>query len=106
MEKTGRRKGETGGNNRRGQTHRLGHIDIHKKETPAAERGRAHTSDTRISAIAHPSAESTLKSAPVIPTEPSKKPAIRAQCARPALSRTLSPQARRGSAGAVPQGHT
>src|ERR1700746_4127228 len=44
-----------------------GHIDTPQKQSPAAERRRAHTSETRISAIAHPSAESTLKSAPVIP---------------------------------------
>src|SRR5690242_4263908 len=53
-----------------------GHIGTPQKQSPAAERRRAHTSETRISAIAHPSAERTLKSAPVIPTELSKKPAI------------------------------
>jgi len=36
-----------------------GHIDIAQKQSPAAERRRAHTSKTRISAIAHPSAERT-----------------------------------------------
>src|SRR4029077_5413656 len=49
-----------------------GHIDTPKKKPPAAERRRAHTSETRISAIAHPSAERTLKSAPVIPAGRSK----------------------------------
>jgi hypothetical protein len=33
------------------------HIDTPQKQSPAAERRRAHTSETRISAIAHPSAE-------------------------------------------------
>jgi hypothetical protein len=36
-----------------------GHIDTPQKQSPAAERRRAHTSKTRISAIAHPSAERT-----------------------------------------------
>src|SRR5262249_31960289 len=54
-----------------------GHIDTPHKESPAAERRRAHTSKTRISAIAHPSAERTLKSAPVGPVGLSKTPAIR-----------------------------
>src|SRR4029077_1701993 len=44
-----------------------GHIDTPKKKPPAAERRRAHTFKTRISAIAHPSAERTLKSAPALP---------------------------------------
>jgi hypothetical protein len=41
-----------------------GHIDSPRKQSPAAERRRARISVTRISAIAHPSAERTLKSAP------------------------------------------
>src|SRR6202035_3927879 len=41
--------------------------DTPQKQSPAAERRRAHTPKTRISAIAHPSAECTLKSAPAIP---------------------------------------
>jgi hypothetical protein len=36
-----------------------GHIDTPQKQSPAAERRRAHTSKTRISAIAHPSADRT-----------------------------------------------
>jgi hypothetical protein len=51
-----------------------GHIDTPQTQSPAAERRRAHTSKTRISAIAHSSAERTLKSAPVIPAGLSKKP--------------------------------
>src|ERR1700756_2425036 len=53
-----------------------GHIDTPQKQSPAAERRRAHTSKTRISTIAHPSAERTSKSAPVIPAGLSKRPAI------------------------------
>ena len=54
-----------------------GHIGAHRNKSPAAERRRApHRSKTRISAIAHPSAERTLKSAPVIPAGPSKTSAI------------------------------
>src|SRR6202035_5721118 len=53
-----------------------GHITTPQTKSPAAERRRAHTSETSISAIAHPSAERTSKSAPVIPAELSKKPAI------------------------------
>jgi hypothetical protein len=44
-----------------------GRIDTPQKQSPAAERRRAHRSKTRVSAIAHPSAERTSKSAPVIP---------------------------------------
>src|SRR4029077_6617196 len=62
-----------------------GHIDTPKKKPPAAERRRAHTSKTRISAIAHPSAERTLKSAPVIPAGLSKKLAILAHTRWPCL---------------------
>ncbi len=39
----------------------------HKNKSPAAERRRAYKTKTRVSAIAHSSAERTLKSAPVIP---------------------------------------
>src|ERR1700686_4717987 len=53
-----------------------GHIDTLQKQSPAAERRRATTSKTKISAIAHKSAECTLKSAPAIPAGLSKKPAI------------------------------
>jgi hypothetical protein len=49
-----------------------GQIDVPQKQSPAAERRRAHTSKTRISAIAHPLAERTLKGALVIPAGLSK----------------------------------
>src|SRR5262249_25758920 len=64
-----------------------GHIDTPHKESPAAERRRAHTSKTRISAIAHPSAERTLKSAPVGPVGLSKTPAIRTHMRWPCPTR-------------------
>ena len=72
-----------------------GHIDTPQKQSPAAERRRAHTSKTRISAIAHPSAERTLKSAPVIPAGLSKKPATLAHtrwpCPEGGLTRGWAP---------------
>src|ERR1051326_1921712 len=74
LEKTGRRTGKTGENT--GACRRIAWSYRHPhKQSPAAERRRAHTSETRISAIAHPSAERTSKSAPVIPARLPKKPA-------------------------------
>ena len=70
MENRGKNRAKNNGNRRtsgRVLTHRLVISTPHKNKSPAAERRRAHTSKTRISTIAHPSAERTLKSAPVIP---------------------------------------
>jgi hypothetical protein len=61
-----------------------GHIDTPQRQSPAAERRRAHTSKTRISAIAHPSAERTSKSAPVIPAGYQRSPQYSYAIALPA----------------------
>src|SRR5262249_19632881 len=42
-----------------------GQIDTAQKQSPAAERRRAHTSRTRISTIAHPSAKTHKKALPL-----------------------------------------
>jgi hypothetical protein len=70
MANNGKNNAQGNGNSRKSGrvlTHRLVISTPQKKQSPAAERRRAHTSKTRISAIAHRSAERTLKSAPVIP---------------------------------------
>ena len=92
MENNGKNNAQNNGNRRtsgRVLTHRRVISTSHKIQSPAAERRRAHTSRTRISAIAHPSADRTLKSAPVLPAGLSKKPAILAHMRSPC------PQARR-----------
>jgi hypothetical protein len=58
MKKTMRRTMETVGNPARADAS-PGHVDTPQKQSPAAERRRARISVTRISAIAHPSAERT-----------------------------------------------
>jgi hypothetical protein len=82
MASNGKNNAQNNGNSRKSGrvlTHRLVISTSYRhpqKQSPAAERRRAQTSETRINAIAHPSAERTLKSAPAIPAELSKKPAI------------------------------
>ena len=61
-----------------------GHIDTPQKQSPAAERRRAHTSETRISAIAHPSAERTLKALPLFPQGCQRRPQCALTCDSPA----------------------